>query len=434
MSTADKTATQRLREIFTKNIQGDRVGVYAVCAAHPLVLEAAFIQAKKDDSILLIESTANQVNQFGGYTGMTPADFPVYVEKIAQKVGFNTNNLMLGGDHLGPLCWTNESAQAAMAKSIQLIHDYVAAGFNKIHLDTSMLCADDSEPLSDELVAHRSATLCAAAEAAAGEKPAADRPVYVIGTEVPEPGGATDDIELLSVTSAAAAQRTIAAHESAFMAAGLSDAWKRVVAVVVQPGVEFNHNSVHDYIPEAAKELSSSIDSMRGLVYEAHSSDYQPPSAYTHLIDDHFAILKVGPQLTFALREALFGLATIAGEMFNTPIEDRLPAICEEVMRAEPTNWVQHYPSGDQNHWYLHYSFSDRIRYYWPHPTIEAAVERLFDSLSSIEIPMPLLSQYLPYQYEAIRSQQLEALPRQLVLHHVMRVTQTYSGPCNAQT
>ena len=81
-----------------------------------------------------------------------------------------------------------------MARADVLIDDYVRAGFRKIHLDCSMSCADDPAPLSDEIVARRAARLCAVAERAharAGGEP----PVYVIGTEVPVPGGAAEELE-----------------------------------------------------------------------------------------------------------------------------------------------------------------------------------------------------------------------------------------------
>ena len=42
-----------------------------------------------------------------------------------------------------------------------LVHDYVRAGFTKIHIDTSMKVADDdpNTRLSDEIIARRGATL-----------------------------------------------------------------------------------------------------------------------------------------------------------------------------------------------------------------------------------------------------------------------------------
>ena len=51
-----------LQQLIAANKCGDKQGIYAVCSAHPLVLEAAILQAKQDNSYLLIEATANQVN------------------------------------------------------------------------------------------------------------------------------------------------------------------------------------------------------------------------------------------------------------------------------------------------------------------------------------------------------------------------------------
>ncbi len=109
---------------------------------------------------MLIEATSNQVNQFGGYTGMTPADFREFVFTIADKVGFARERIILGGDHLGPNCWQQENADAAMEKSVELVKEYVRAGFSKIHLDASMSCAGDPIPLAPETVAERAAVLC----------------------------------------------------------------------------------------------------------------------------------------------------------------------------------------------------------------------------------------------------------------------------------
>ncbi|MEN5119146.1 class II D-tagatose-bisphosphate aldolase, non-catalytic subunit, partial [Luteimonas sp. TWI662] len=218
--------------------------------------------------------------------------------------------IALGGDHLGPNPWTALKAEAAMAKAETMVAAYVAAGFRKLHLDCSMACAGDPVPLPEATIVERAVRLCRAAEAAharAGGEP----PVYVIGTEVPVPGGATEAIDGLTVTAPAAALATIEAHRDAFAAAGLQTAWTRVIASVVQPGVEFDHHQVIDYVPAAARALSAAIEQVPGLVFEAHSTDYQTPEALAALVRDHFAILKVGPGLTFALREALWALDAI---------------------------------------------------------------------------------------------------------------------------
>ena len=172
---------------------GRSVGVYSACSAHPLVIEAALNSVRRQSGPVLIEATSNQVNQDGGYTGMRPADFSRFVLDIAARLGVPSEQVLLGGDHLGPNCWQDLPAEAAMVKSEQLIADYVAAGFRKIHLDCSMSCADDPTPLTDAIVAQRAARLCAVAEKT-WSRAGGEAPVYVVGTEVPVPGGAKESL------------------------------------------------------------------------------------------------------------------------------------------------------------------------------------------------------------------------------------------------
>jgi D-tagatose-1,6-bisphosphate aldolase subunit GatZ/KbaZ len=170
--------------------------------------------AAKGDSHLLIEATCNQVNQDGGYTGMNPADFRKFVETIAWKTGFPTEKIILGGDHLGPNPWKHLVADEAMQKAAIMIRAYAEAGFTKLHLDTSMGCAGEPIALTDEVTASRAASLAAVAEKAidlGGVKP-----VYIIGTEVPIPGGAMEELEALEVTRPEAALATVRIHAAAF--------------------------------------------------------------------------------------------------------------------------------------------------------------------------------------------------------------------------
>ncbi len=94
--------------------------------------------ALADGSLLLVESTPNQVNQYGGYTGMTSATFAAYIREVAEQTGFPLDRLLLGGDHTGPHPWAGETPSAAMAKSHRLVEQIVRAGYMKIHLDASM--------------------------------------------------------------------------------------------------------------------------------------------------------------------------------------------------------------------------------------------------------------------------------------------------------
>ncbi len=63
-------------------------GIPSICSAHPLVIEAAMLRAHREKAPVLIEATCNQVNQDGGYTGMTPEDFTRFVGAIADRIEF----------------------------------------------------------------------------------------------------------------------------------------------------------------------------------------------------------------------------------------------------------------------------------------------------------------------------------------------------------
>lgn len=423
-----------LQQLIAANKCGDKQGIYAVCSAHPLVLEAAILQAKQDNSYLLIEATANQVNQFGGYTTMMPADFMAFVKELATEQAFAVDKLILGGDHLGPVCWCDESAAVAMQKAEQLIASYVAAGFKKIHLDTSMRCADDEAVLADEIVATRAAQLCAVAEQTALDTFGHSDLVYVIGTEVPPPGGADEHIDTLAVTETDHVASTLALHYDAFSQLGLSAAWQRVIGLVVQPGVEFDNTQVFDYDSSKAQQLKQYIQTVDGIAFEAHSTDYQTPIAYKQLVNDHFAILKVGPELTFALREALFALSHIEDALIDPEYCSHLRTVVDDDMQQFPKNWQRFYQvDSSLQKLYRRFSFSDRIRYYWGKQGNQNAVETLFSNLQTQPIPLPLLSQYMPLQYLAVRNQSVQNSPKSLVLHHIMQVTSRYADACFKQ-
>jgi D-tagatose-1,6-bisphosphate aldolase subunit GatZ/KbaZ len=408
--------------------RGAPSGAYSVCSSHPLVIEAALRAAARDDQYALIESTSNQVNQFGGYSGMRPADFRQYVAAIAARSSLPMQCVLLGGDHLGPNCWRHESADIALERSEQLVADYVAAGFRKIHLDCSMSCADDAEVLSDAMVAARAARLCQASERA-WHRHGGEPPVYVVGTEVPTPGGAAEDLGALAVTTPSAVMATLEAHQTAFMERGLEQAWTRVCALVVQPGVEFDHYKVIDYQPERARALSRRIEPEPGLVYEAHSTDYQKPAALAALVRDHFAILKVGPGVTFALREVLWALSDIERELAVAPAAS-LKQVVLQAMQRDPRHWKAYYTHEDSLRMDLQYSLSDRIRYYWNVPEVQAACEALLANLRCRGIPLSLLSQYLPAQYAAIREGSMLNDPRELLLGGIDEVLRGYAQAC----
>ena len=70
------------------------------------------------------------------------------------------------------------------------------------------------------------------------------------------------------------------------------------------------------------------------------------------------------------------------------------------------------------------------MRYYWPDPQIDAAVQRLLHNLGSNPIPEPMLSAFVPDQYDRVRAGMLSADPKSLVLDRIKGVLQNYVQAC----
>jgi D-tagatose-1,6-bisphosphate aldolase subunit GatZ/KbaZ len=434
--------TDPFASLIARHRSGEPVGITSVCSAHPLVLEATMREASTGGDAgepVLVEATSNQVDQHGGYTGMRPSDFRELVLGAARAAGVPVERVVLGGDHLGPNRWRARPAAEAMALAEELVAAYVEAGFTKLHLDCSMACADDPPRLGDGRVSTRAARLASIAEQSAVRTGRGQALSYVIGTEVPVPGGATpsgrgpaDSIERLEPTSADAARATLRAHRQAFARAGLEPVWPRVRGLVVQPGVEFDQWTVAGYEPRRTVDLQHVLDDEPEIVFEAHSTDYQTPARLAALVRDHWAILKVGPGLTFALREALFALEAIEQELCPEPARSRLRAVLEARMLARPEHWVRYHRGGEEAQRIARaYSYSDRLRYYWPDPEVEGAVRRLLENLERAEIPLPMLAARLPLEYARVRAGELVPEPRALVLDHVAAVLRDYRRACS---
>ena len=424
-----------LHSILEKRKQGMRyAGIPSFCTANDLVIEACMKQAMRFDDYVLLEATANQVNQFGGYTGMQPKDYRDFVYQIADRIGFPREKIILGGDHLGPLTWQNEPEQDAMEKSIELVKLFVSAGFKKIHLDTSMRVADDDRTvaLSTKTIARRGAILYKACEEAYQElkskNPEEIRPVFIIGSEVPIPGGAQEAEDSVSVTEPAAVEETLRVYREEFEAFGLGDAFENIIGIVVQPGVEFGDSDVFAYDRVKADALVQSMKAYDGIVMEGHSTDYQSPEALREMVEDGIAILKVGPALTFCLREGLFALSMMEKQLVPEDKQARFMEVLENVMVQNPGNWKKYYTGTEaEQAMKRKFSFSDRCRYYFADQEIKDAIQKLFDNLSEVEIPMSMLHQYMPNQYAKVRSGALELDPKALAEDCVVHIVEDYN-------
>ena len=412
---------QRLTET---NRAGKRHGLPSFCTANRMVLEAVFEYAAPRSLPVLVEATCNQVNQFGGYTDMKASDYRELIHDISREYGYDPDAVLLGGDHLGPNPWKDLQAEEAMKHAEELVRSYADAGYRKIHLDASMGCKGEG-PLPPVKIAERAARLCAVAETTAAE---AGSIFYIVGTEVPVPGGETDDMEGLQITAVSNLGETVSTHQDAFSRYGLEDAWSRVCAIVTQPGVDFSHSSIHGFDEVAAKPLTDGILDYPGLAYEAHSTDYQTSEALQGMVNGHYVFLKVGPELTFAFREAIMALAHM--ETHLIPV-DELSLVVEALKTAmddDPAHWRQYYIGDDQTKSVQKlFSYSDRIRYYWSVPPVVTAVKKLFANLRKADIPQMMISQYFPLSSSNVYCTNM---PRVLCIEHIQRVVKRYYDAC----
>ena len=165
------------------------------------------------------------------------------------------------------------------------------------------------------------------------------------------------------------------------------------------------------------------------LVFEGHSTDYQTKIKLRELVEAGGVILKVGPGLTFSMREAMFALENIEKELiYGTDTE---PSKFAEVLDAEmlknDKNWKKHYQGTElEIRLKRKYSFSDRCRYYMPTPAVEAAADRLLTNLRTLGIPLNLLSQFMPIQYTKVREGYLKNDPVELIEDRIINTIDEY--------
>lgn len=351
-----------LWHIIRRNRVGHKAAIPSVCSAQPDVLRASLNLAKRLGRSIVIEATSNQVNQFGGYMDLEPQGFVDYVHRLIDQVGIDREAVIFGGDHLGTQAWRAQNADAAMAKAHDLVRAYVQAGFNKIHLDCSEGCLGESAQLPDEITAARSAAL---AKTCARE---GTDLMFVVGTEVPPPGGArADDEGNIPATDPINARSTLIAHEQVF-----GDLKEKIGALVVQPGVEFGPSNIHHLPIDRDPGFLQALEQHPNICLEAHSTDYQDPAVFPRLAQLGFGFQKVGPALTFAYRRALYRL-----DQLRFP-QGQLRAEMERMMIEHPAHWTGHYHGDEKTKKHLrHESYADRIRYYWPTPQAEYAVNEL---------------------------------------------------------
>ena len=153
------------------------------CTANTDVLNSIMFYCYLKKLPCLIECTSNQVNQSGGYTKKTPKDFMNLIYRLKKKYKLSDSQLFIGGDHLGPLPWKNQTSKIALKNSVILIDNFLKQKFDKIHIDTSIKCKDDKF-LNNEIIFQRTNFILDKVK----KNNRIKKKFLVIGTEVPLSG------------------------------------------------------------------------------------------------------------------------------------------------------------------------------------------------------------------------------------------------------
>jgi tagatose-1,6-bisphosphate aldolase non-catalytic subunit AgaZ/GatZ len=174
---------ERLRALSSG---GPRRTLLVVCPNSEAVIEAAVSAAARNESPLAFTATLNQVDEDGGYTGMTHRELAELVQEKVRELAFD-GPVSLAVDHGGPFLkdrhriegWSAEAALSGVRDSFAAA---IRAGFDLIHVDCSIdpEAPDRASPVS--VIAERTAALIADAETfreSEGFGPIA----YEVGTE-----------------------------------------------------------------------------------------------------------------------------------------------------------------------------------------------------------------------------------------------------------
>ena len=105
------------RDLLNRIAVRARAGSYSVCSAHPWVIEAA-IQTGDARQHHFSCGINLQPGQSGGRVYRTvTSGVRGFRYSTAMRAGFSVDQLVLGGDHLGPYPWRNQDASIAMEKA-----------------------------------------------------------------------------------------------------------------------------------------------------------------------------------------------------------------------------------------------------------------------------------------------------------------------------
>ena len=307
------------------------------CTSNFLVLKILIKFCKKNKLPLLIETTSNQVNQFGGYTNLTPKKFTKKISLYLKKEKFNQKLFFYGGDHLGPLPWKQFGQLKSLERSKKLIKSYIDSGAQKIHIDTSIKLRND-KTFSKKEILKRTQDLFNNLNL---DK--INNIFFVFGTEVPFAGGGTNKNQ-----SAAKFPTKSTINESDFVKKLLLKRfnYNKYFALVIDTNMEFfNQNIIKPNIKNLTEIVKYSTK--KKFYFEAHSTDYQNLNTLKKLVKNNFKFLKVGPELTHCLLKSLFLMEQFENEYIKEKKRSLFKRKLIKEILSNKTHWKKYYNEKD---------------------------------------------------------------------------------------
>ena len=421
-----------LIDIIEANRGGERKGIYAVESRNSTVQEAYLRQALADGSPALFEICASMLDSHGQSGRMLPDDFIANVKQIAVKTSFPRDRLFFGVNDLSPSLWQDESIESALKKTSAFISDLVSLGINKLGIHAGIPLKGDpaDQLLSQEVITAREAALYQAAECAAAALPDEEKPLYVIDVN-PGQGMTEDQTNMIHKEDV---ENAVDRFAKTVAAAGLPEMKKRFLAARIFLGAGYDSEKVIQFGSSLLKELGGCVYGDKPVVLEVTRTDFQPQTVLDQLVENHFAFLSVGPELTYTMREVLFSMAMMENEtMIGKPGVYLSNFIIEldRAMQSDPRHWQKYYTgNGFEQLVARKYSLYDRSRFYWEDKEVCKTKKRLFDNLIEYPVPLNVMRQFMPHQYERVAAGELENKPDALVMDAVRHVLRRYSYAC----
>ena len=329
------------------------------------------IFAKHNNHSILIETTSNQINQYGGYTNLRPKQFLKKINIIAKDLKYK-KKIIFGADHLGPLPWKDFEKNKAIKKGKKLFREVVKAGYKKIHIDTGMKLKNDKF-LTKQKIFNR----CKSIFDTMNSK-SIKNIFFVFGTEVPTAGGENKyDLKNTNINSI---KNDIAYYKKL----------RKNFSLVIEPGLGFTNQKIHKLKMTSCLQKKK-ISHKKDFTYEAHSCDYQDLSSLKKLLKNNFKFLKVGPELTFNYMNAILKMERIEKLYLKSKLS-KIKKIFSREMDINKTFWKNYYFGNKKKIEYLKFnSYLDRSRYYWNK-------KKVISSLKILEKNINLLNKNLIFK------------------------------------